>query len=423
MERDERESEPVQSEHVGPEPEQPAPAPEQAAVAPEQPAPEPETEASSPVGVVPEPEPAELSPPEPLPDYYSLLGVPPDSPGRAIAEAYDRLSRELQPDQDVPPEDPSRVAEIDKAFDVLDNPASRAEYDRSRAIGAPPGEGRSLLKDRRFALALIAGGLIGIIAAAVFLLVDFSGDDGSEDDLVTTDTGLQYLDLDVGDGPKPNAGDQVIVDYVGMLEDGTVLADTRTGETPFRFILGQTAPIPGWDEGVAGMNQGGKRRLIVPPALAYGEQGYGNVIPPNATLVFEIELVNIRTPDQLAPASPPEVAGQEVATPSGLKYIDIVVGTGATPTPGQTATVHYTGWLQADGKKFDSSIDREEPIEFSIGQGNVIAGWDEGVATMRAGGKRRLIIPPELGYGAEGAPPVIPANAVLIFDVELLDVR
>ena len=114
--------------------------------------------------------------------------------------------------------------------------------------------------------------------------------------------------------------------------------------------------------------------------------------------------------------------GQEVTTPSGLKYTDEVVGTGKQPQPGQTAIVHYTGWT-LDGKKFDSSKDKNQPFQFPLGAGRVIKGWDEGVATMKVGGKRILIVPPELGYGARGFPPVIPPNATLKFEVELLDVR
>jgi peptidylprolyl isomerase len=126
-----------------------------------------------------------------------------------------------------------------------------------------------------------------------------------------------------------------------------------------------------------------------------------------------------------APATA-ETAGKTITTPSGLQITDSKIGTGATPQPGQTAVVHYTGWLYengAKGKKFDSSLDRGQPFEFPIGQHRVISGWDEGVATMKVGGKRTLIIPPQLGYGARGAGGVIPPNATLIFDVELLDVK
>ena len=109
-------------------------------------------------------------------------------------------------------------------------------------------------------------------------------------------------------------------------------------------------------------------------------------------------------------------------TPSGLMIEDLVVGSGASPARGQTAVVHYTGWL-TDGTKFDSSQDRGQPFEFPVGAGRVIRGWDEGVASMKVGGKRRLTIPPNLGYGAQGAANVIPPNATLIFEVELLDVK
>ncbi|MDD2309315.1 MAG: FKBP-type peptidyl-prolyl cis-trans isomerase [Desulfuromonadaceae bacterium] len=113
--------------------------------------------------------------------------------------------------------------------------------------------------------------------------------------------------------------------------------------------------------------------------------------------------------------------GKIVTTASGLKYIDVVIGKGASPTAGKQVKVHYTGTLES-GKKFDSSVDRNEPFSFTIGVGQVIPGWDQGVMTMKVGGKRKLIIPARLGYGARGAGGVIPPNATLLFDVELLDV-
>lgn len=119
-------------------------------------------------------------------------------------------------------------------------------------------------------------------------------------------------------------------------------------------------------------------------------------------------------------------AAQPVTTSSGLRFTDEVVGTGAQPKAGQSVQVHYTGWLDQGGKKgtkFDSSRDRGQPFSFPLGQGQVIQGWDEGVATMKIGGKRTLTIPASLGYGARGAGGVIPPNATLIFDVELLGVR
>ena len=121
-----------------------------------------------------------------------------------------------------------------------------------------------------------------------------------------------------------------------------------------------------------------------------------------------------------------QTQGKAMTTDSGLQIIDTSVGTGASPKTGQTCVMHYTGWLYdggAKGKKFESSVDRGQPFEFPIGMQRVIGGWDEGVATMKVGGKRTLIIPPELGYGARGAGGVIPPNATLIFDVELLGIK
>ena len=115
-----------------------------------------------------------------------------------------------------------------------------------------------------------------------------------------------------------------------------------------------------------------------------------------------------------------------MTTASGLQIADTKAGTGATPRTGQICVMHYTGWLYqngAKGAKFDSSVDRGQPFEFPIGTGRVIKGWDEGVASMKVGGKRTLIIPPDLGYGARGAGGVIPPNATLLFEVELLDVK
>jgi peptidylprolyl isomerase len=134
-------------------------------------------------------------------------------------------------------------------------------------------------------------------------------------------------------------------------------------------------------------------------------------------------IVGVASVPTMATAQTP---GKTMTTASGLQMIDTTVGTGASPKPGQITVVHYTGWLYEDGKKgkkFDSSVDRGQPFEFPIGQHQVIAGWDEGVASMKVGGKRTLIIPPALGYGARGAGGVIPPNATLIFDVELLAVK
>lgn len=153
------------------------------------------------------------------------------------------------------------------------------------------------------------------------------------------------------------------------------------------------------------------------PLAACGDDEEGGPTP-TAT---PTEVEGSPTPTEVG-GGPPVVSGQPTFSESGLQFVDIEVGTGDPCQPGQTVEVHYTGWL-ADGTKFDSSLDRGQPFIFVVGGGQVIAGWDEGVAGMKVGGKRRLILPPELAYGEAGRPPVIPPNAQLTFDVELLDIK
>jgi len=154
--------------------------------------------------------------------------------------------------------------------------------------------------------------------------------------------------------------------------------------------------------------------LVVTLAAACG--GGGEEASPTPTVR------GTEAPGTQAAGGPPAVSGEPTTTASGLQFIDFKVGSGASPQRGQTVVVNYTGWL-TNGTKFDSSVDRGQPFSFVIGTGKVIKGWDEGVASMKVGGKRRLIIPPDLGYGAGGNPPIIPANAQLIFDVELLEIK
>ena len=232
---------------------------------------------------------------------------------------------------------------------------------------------------------------------------------------------LQVTITEEGDGPQAEPGQMVAVHYTGKLDDGTVFDSSVERGQPIEFILGSGRVIPGWEQGIAQMKVGDKATFVIPPHLAYGPGGRGS-IPPNATLTFDVELV-AATELPKAPEAPAEVAEEDyVTTDSGLKYFDIVEGDGELPTTGQTVIVHYTGWLE-DGLMFDSSIPRNQPAEFAIGVGQVIPGWDEGLLSMPIGTTRQLVIPADLGYGAAGAGGVIPANATLIFEVELLGVR
>jgi peptidylprolyl isomerase len=239
------------------------------------------------------------------------------------------------------------------------------------------------------------------------------------DKMTTTDSGLQYFIEKEGEGKLPEAGNVVQVHYKGMLADGTVFDSSYERDEPIVFPLGKGAVIPGWEEGIELLPIGSKAKLVIPSELGYGEMGAGGVIPPNAKLYFEVELVDILPG---SPESPEKVAEADYhVTDSGLKYYDLAEGKGITPEKGQLVKVHYTGWLE-DGTKFDSTLDWGQPQVFPVGDGMVIPGWDEGISTMKVGGKRQLVIPAELAFGEAGAGGLIPPDATLIFEVELLDV-
>lgn len=230
-----------------------------------------------------------------------------------------------------------------------------------------------------------------------------------------SETKLEYIEHEKGTGPAAETGDTVAVHYVGTLMDGTEFDNSHKRGEPIKFPLGQGRVIKGWDQGIAMMNVGGKATLIIPPELGYGSRGAGGAIPPNATLKFEVELVDVEKPRKPAIVDSVDFT----TTESGLKFVDLVEGDGPSPSSMQNVKVHYSGWLE-DGSMFDSSIERGQPFEFPVGGGRVIPGWDEGVATMKVGGKRQLVIPHDLAYGIRGYPPVIPPSATLIFEVELL---
>ena len=240
-----------------------------------------------------------------------------------------------------------------------------------------------------------------------------------EGETTETDSGLSITEVLAGEGRTPEVGDLVTMHIVGMLEDGTVFADTASAGEPIVATLTESDLFPGWLEGVLLMKEGGKARLTIPPALAYGAEGAGGVIPPDATIIMDVELLEAKAP----PVATVVDAGDLTETDSGLQYFDIVEGEGDMPTPGQDVVVNYAAWLQSDGTYIASSDSVGGPLTFTLGsEMGVFPGWDEGVSTMRPGGKRYLVIPPALALGEEGGGRV-PPNSTLIMEVELLEVK
>lgn len=257
-----------------------------------------------------------------------------------------------------------------------------------------------------------------IVSVVFMMLVIQSSKTMSQETGIETQTssGLKYKIIQKGTGVQPKQGDKVSVHYVGTLLDGTKFDSSRDRGQPFSFGIGTGQVIRGWDEGIALLHVGDKAILTIPPDLGYGAQAAGT-IPANSTLIFEVELMEVK---EKISAKPYDVAGKDtLSLQEGLKMILVKQGTGAKPTTGQTVIVHYSGYL-TDGSMFDSSVERGDPLQFPLGQGRVIKGWDLGIAALQVGSQARLIIPFQLGYGEAGYPPVIPAKANLIFDVELI---
>jgi peptidylprolyl isomerase len=223
--------------------------------------------------------------------------------------------------------------------------------------------------------------------------------------------GLKVWDVREGKGEAARPGGTVTVHYTGWLTDGKVFDSSVKRKESITFPLEKV--IKGWQEGMPGMKPGGVRRLYIPWALAYGENGKPPVIPAKADLVFEVELLD-------DPFALPDLQSKEWKPlgEAGLKTWDVRPGTGAEVKPGDTVTIHYTGWT-LQGKIFDSSRKgRGEPATFPLG--NLIQGWQVGIPGVKEGGTRRLLIPWQMAYGEKGSPPDIPGRADLVFDIEVI---
>lgn len=230
----------------------------------------------------------------------------------------------------------------------------------------------------------------------------------AEGDSITTPSGLQYIEIESGGGPMPQRGDTVFVHYTGTLEDGTEFDSSLTTGQPYQFALGQGAVIPGWDEGIALMREGGKAQLIIPPELAYGPSGSGP-IPPDATLFFDVELVEVKPMPQLTEVDEADYT----TTASGLKYHVLEAGDGDTPQSGDLVSVHFNLWLD-DGTFLDSTIDRGAPYSFILDSEGSLMGLNEGLLLLKEGGQAQLIVPPELTDGS---------GATYVFELELLETQ
>ena len=259
-------------------------------------------------------------------------------------------------------------------------------------------------------------------------------------------SGLYFIESQAGSGNMSKTGDMVKINFTVSLIDGKELFSTVKNGGPMPVEIGKPFENKGFEEAVAMMKKGGKAKLIVPSAIAFGEQGRGQMVAPYSTLLYDVEVVDIKSKaeyekekaqaqklqEQAAAKAKDEepvlmqkyLKSNNITTKplaSGLIYIESKKGTGARAAKGKSVSVHYTGKL-LNGNVFDSSIGKK-PFDFVLGQGQVIPGWDEGVALMSVGGKAKLIIPSNLAYGAQAMGDKLPAYSTLVFEVELLGVK
>jgi peptidylprolyl isomerase len=269
------------------------------------------------------------------------------------------------------------------------------------------------------AAVLVLAGLVIYVSGGSRKMSDGSNGSADDPDLKEAAPGVKYRDIKEGIGEPCPPGAEVKINYTGWLTDGTMFDSTKEGKSvpaPATFKL--KGLIKGWQEGIPGMKPGGVRKLVISPEKGYGAKG-NEKIPPNSTLIFEVELLEFISPgpSKLSDGTDPNASDPGLKDiGEGLKIRDIKQGSGEPVKEGAEVTIHYTGWL-TDGSIFDSSRARGKPATFELG--GLIEGWKKGIPGMKPGGIRKLVIPPELAYGSQNKPG-IPPNSTLVFEVELV---
>lgn len=238
-------------------------------------------------------------------------------------------------------------------------------------------------------------------------------------DTVRTNSGLQYIIVDKGEGVVADTSFWVTMHFTGYLPSNKIFDSSILRKSPVKFQPGHNTLLAAWDEIVRLLPVGSKVHMVVPAHLAYADKGLSGVVPPNTDLTFDIEIVDAKKKRVIKPYT---VKGKDtIKLASGLQYIVVEKGSGDSPKDNDVVSIQYTGYL-SNGKMFQSSLDQDEPIMFAVGKNMVIPGFDEVVRYMREGAKFRVLIPWQLGYGKEGYPPDIPPKENLIFDVEFIGV-
>lgn len=239
-------------------------------------------------------------------------------------------------------------------------------------------------------------------------LIDTVVLDADNKDMLTLKGGITIRYAEKGKGNTLKKGDMVSLKYKTFLPDGKLIDGSDIVGHPLSYFIGINMSVKGWDEAFLYLKPGDKIKLHLPAEKAYGKKGFGTMVPPDTDLDFDIEIIELVKPD---------------ITESGLQIFTLVKNEkGKKPVEGKTVEMHYYGWIYNDGKLFDSSHFNGKPHKFKVGGGEEILAWEEIVKLMRKGEKVLMVVPAELAYAEKGVPELVPANAKLVFIIELMDV-